>query len=131
MSHIVDYLIHDPLGNVEGQLSDYDPVRLAEAEKNGMIFIAVMDDGERRLVKAADVSEPKQQNRYFTVAKPEYVDERTKATVAVFDALADIVNPQTAAADENSSDEQPVADPIAAFEDALNRLKSLQNGDQS
>lgn len=130
MSHIVDYLIHDPLGNVEGQLSDYDPVRLAEAEKNGMIFIAVMDDGERRLVKAADVSEPKQQNRYFTVAKPEYVDERTKATVAVFDALADIVNPQTAAADENGSDEQPVADPIAAFEDALNKLKSLQNGDQ-
>lgn len=130
MSHIVDYLIHDPLGNVEGQLSDYDPVRLAEAEKNGMVFIAVMDDGERRLVKAADVSEPKQQNRYFTVAKPEYVDERTKATVAVFDALADIVNPQTAAADENGSDEQPVADPIAAFEDALNKLKSLQNGDQ-
>ena len=131
MSHIVDYLIHDPLGNVEGQLSDYDPVRLAEAEKNGMIFIAVMDDGERRLVKAADVSEPKQQNRYFTVAKPEYVDERTKATVAVFDALADIVNPQTAAADENGSDEQPVADPIAAFQDALNKLKGLQNGDQS
>lgn len=131
MSHIVDYLIHDPVGNVEGQLSDYDPVRLAEAEKNGMVFIAVMDDGERRLVKAADVSEPKQQNRYFTVAKPEYVDERTKATVAVFDALADIVNPQTAAADENGSDEQPVADPIAAFEDALNKLKSLQNGDQS
>ena len=131
MSHIVDYLIHDPLGNVEGQLSDYDPVRLAEAEKNGMIFIAVMDDGERRLVKAADVSEPKQQNRYFTVAKPEYVDERTKATVAVFDALADIVNPQTAAADENGSDEQPAADPITAFEDALNKLKSLQNGDQS
>lgn len=131
MSHIVDYLIHDPLGNVEGQLVDYDPVRLEEAEKNGMIFIAVMDDGERRLVKAADVSEPKQQNRYFTVAKPEYVDERTKATVAVFDALADIVNPQTAAADENGSDEQPVADPITAFEDALNKLKSLQNGDQS
>lgn len=131
MSHIVDYLIHDPVGNVEGQLSDYDSVRLAEAEKNGMVFIAVMDDGERRLVKAADVSEPKQQNQYFTVAKPEYVDERTKATVAVFDALADIVNPQTAAADENGNDEQPVADPIAAFEDALNKLKSLQNGDQS
>ena len=126
MSHIVDYLIHDPLGNVEGQLGDYDPVRLEEAEKNGMVFIAVMDDGERKLVKAADVSKPKQQNQYFTVAKPEYVDERTQATVA-----ADIVNPQTAAADENGSDEQPVADPITAFENALNRLKSLQNGDQS
>ena len=116
MSHIVDYLIHDPLGNVEGQLGDYDPVRLEEAEKNGMIFIAVMDDGERKLVKAADVSKPKQQNQYFTVAKPEYVDERTQATVA---------------ADENGSDGQPVADPITAFENALNRLKSLQNGDQS
>ena len=113
MSHIVDYLIHDPIGNVEGQLGDYDPVRLEEAEKNGMVFIAVMDDGERRLVK------------------PEYVDERTQATVAVFDALADIVNPQTAAVDENSSGEQPVVDPITAFENALNKLKSLQNGDQS
>lgn len=130
MSYVVDYLIHDPVGNVEGQLGDYDPVRLGEAEKNGMVFIAVMDDGERRLVKAADVSEPKQQNQYFTVAKPEYVDERTQATVAVFDALADIVNPKAAAVEEDGGETQAV-DPIAAFEKALDRLKSLQNGDQS
>lgn len=130
MSQIIDYLIHDPVGNVEGQLCDYDPVRLEEAEKNGMVFIAVMDDGERKLVKAADVSEPKQQNQYFTVAKPEYVDERTQATVAVFDALADIVNPKAAAVDEDGGETKTI-DPVAAFEKALDRLKSLQNGDQS
>lgn len=128
MSHIVDYLIHDPVGNVEGQLGDYDPVRLEEAEKNGMVFIAVMDDGERRLVKAADVSEPKQQNQYFTVAKPEYVDERTKATVAVFDAVAAIIDPQPATADESGEAAQQ-ADPVAAFRAALDALKELEAND--
>mgnify|MGYP004456734631 CR=1 FL=1 len=125
MSHIVDYLIHDPLGNVEGQLGDYDPVRLEEAEKNGMIFIAVMDDGERRLVKAADVSEPKQQNQYFTVAKPEYVDERTKATVAVFDALSAIIDPQAATADE-SGEAAKQSDPVETFKSALAALRALE-----
>ena len=128
MSHIVDYLIHDPLGNVEGQLGDYDPVRLEEAEKNGMVFIAVMDDGERKLVKAADVSEPKQQNQYFTVAKPEYVDERTRATVAVFDAVAAIIDPQPATADE-TGEEVSQADPVAAFRAALDALKELEAND--
>ncbi|WP_417571182.1 hypothetical protein [Parolsenella catena] len=128
MSHIVDYLIHDPLGNVEGQLGDYDPVRLEEAEKNGMVFIAVMDDGERKLVKAADVSEPKQQNQYFTVAKPEYVDERTRATVAVFDAVAAIIDPQPATADE-TGEEVAQADPVAAFRAALDALKELEAND--
>lgn len=128
MSHIVDYLIHDPLGNVEGQLGDYDPVRLEEAEKNGMIFIAIMDDGERKLVKAADVSEPKQQNQYFTVAKPEYVDERTRATVAVFDAVAAIIDPQPATADE-TGEEIAQADPVAAFRAALDALKELEAND--
>lgn len=128
MSHIVDYLIHDPLGNVESQLGNYDPVRLEEAEKNGMIFIAVMDDGERKLVKAADVSEPKQQNQYFTVAKPEYVDERTRATVAVFDAVAAIIDPQPATADE-TGEEVAQADPVAAFRAALDALKELEAND--
>ncbi|RHL22111.1 hypothetical protein [Collinsella sp. AF38-3AC] len=125
MSQIVDYLIHDPVGNVEGQLGDYDPVRLEEAEKNGMVFIAVMDDGERRLVKAADVSEPKQQNQYFTVAKPEYVDERTKATVAVFDAVAAIIDPQPATADESGEAAQQ-ADPVETFRSALAALRALE-----
>lgn len=125
MSQIVDYLIHDPVGNVEGQLGDYDPVRLEEAEKNGMVFIAVMDDGERRLVKAADVSEPKQQNQYFTVAKPEYVDERTRATVAVFDAVAAIIDPQPATADE-SGEAAGQADPVETFKSALAALRALE-----
>lgn len=125
MSQIVDYLIHDPVGNVEGQLGDYDPVRLEEAEKNGMVFIAVMDDGERRLVKAADVSEPKQQNQFFTVAKPEYVDERTRATVAVFDAVAAIIDPQPATAGESGEAAQQ-ADPVETFRSALAALRALE-----
>lgn len=131
MAYIVDYMAHDPVGNVEGQLTCYDAEALAEAEKNGMVFIAVMSDGTRKVVKASEVSEPCSQGKDFVFVQPTYVDKRTAATVACFDALANIVNPKTATVDENGSDAQATADPIAAFEDALNRLKSLQNGDQS
>ena len=51
MAYIVDYMAHDPVGNVEGQLTCYDAEALAEAEKNGMVFIAVMSDGTRKVVK--------------------------------------------------------------------------------
>ena len=91
MAYIVDYMAHDPVGNVEGQLTCYDAEALAEAEKNGMVFIAVMSDGTRKVVKASEVSEPCSQGKDFVFVQPTYVDKRTAATVACFDALAAIV----------------------------------------
>ena len=41
MDKPVMYFAHDPLGNSEAQVVEYDPALLAEAERQGIIFIAV------------------------------------------------------------------------------------------
>lgn len=125
MAHIVDYMAHDPVGNVEGQLTCYDPEALAEAESNGIVFIAVMSDGSRKVVKASEVSEPSPQGEEFVFVQPAYVDERTEATVAVFDALAAIVAPETATLSDSGAATQ-AADPVEAFMAALAKLKALK-----
>lgn len=125
MAYIVDYMAHDPVGNVEGQLTCYDAKALAEAEKNGMVFIAVMNDGTRKVVKASEVSKPCSHGQDFVLVQPTYVDERTAATVACFDALAAIVDPQPATADETGEEAESV-DPVEAFRAALAALKALE-----
>lgn len=128
MAYIVDYMAHDPVGNVEGQLTCYDAEALAEAEKNGMLFIAVMNDGTRKVVKASEVSEPSSQGQDFVFVQPTYVDKRTAATVACFEALSAIVDPQPAAADETGEEADAVdpVDPVEAFRVALAALKALE-----
>lgn len=128
MAYIVDYMAHDPVGNVEGQLTCYDAEALAEAEKNGMLFIAVMNDGTRKVVKASEVSEPSSRGQDFVFVKPTYVDKRTAATVACFEALSAIVDPQPAAADETGEEADAVdpVDPVEAFRVALAALKALE-----
>ena len=125
MAYIVDYMAHDPVGNVEGQLTCYDAEALAEAEKNGIVFIAVMSDGPREVVKASEVSEPCSQGQDFVFVQPTYVDERTEATVEVFDALAAIVAPEVAAVSEDGTATQ-TADPVEAFMAALAKLKAFK-----
>lgn len=125
MAYIVDYMAHDPVGNVEGQLTCYDAESLAEAEKNGIVFIAVMSDGTREVVKASEVSEPSSQGQDFVFVQPTYVDERTEATVEVFDALAAIVAPEVAAVSEDGTAMQ-TADPVEAFMAALAKLKAFK-----
>jgi hypothetical protein len=125
MAYIVDYMAHDPVGNVEGQLTCYDAEALAEAEKNGMVFIAVMSDGTRKVVKASEVSEPSSQGQDFVFVQPTYVDKRTAATVACFEALSAIVDPQPATADETGEEAESV-DPVEAFRAALAALKALE-----
>jgi hypothetical protein len=128
MAYIVDYMAHDPVGNVEGQLTCYDAEALAEAEKNGMLFIAVMSDGTREVVKASEVSEPSSRGQDFVFVQPTYVDKRTAATVACFEALSAIVDPQPAAADETGEEADAVdpVDPVEAFRVALSALKALE-----
>lgn len=130
MAYIIDYMAHDPVGNVEGQLTCYDPEALAEAENNGIVFIAVMSDGARKAVKASEVSEPSPQGQDFVFVQPAYVDERTEATVAVFDALAAIVAPEAAtlSADEAATQAK---DPVEVFMAALAKLKALKPAEES
>ena len=127
MSQIVGYMAHDVLGNTEKQLETFDPEALSAMESAGIAFVAVYDDGDRKLVKASEVTEPEPTMNGVTLVTPVYVDARTQATVAVFDALTVIVDPEasaSAASATEESDETP--DPLQAFKTALDALKALE-----
>lgn len=116
--YIEAYLLHDPIGNSEGVIAEYDHKKLAAAEANGAVFIAVHADGRRERVGAADVREPEPRVNGVTLAKPEYVDARTRATVAVFDALiAQLGGASVLVSDEGGE--------LSPLETALAALKAL------
>lgn len=130
MARIIRYLAHDPVFNNEESLTDYDETALTEMEGRGIVFIAVYDDGTRAIAKAADVTEPEPQVGGVTLVTPVYVDNRTEATVAVFEALAAIVDPESAVATADETGEAAKAtDPVQAFKDALAALKALKPKD--
>lgn len=122
------YMIHDPIGNVENMLTVFDTEQLAEAESHGIVFIAVYDDGSRVRVAAEDIAEPVPHACGVTLCTPTYVDDRTNATVAVFDALVAIVDPEStvATADETGEEVETAADPVETFKAALTALKALE-----
>ena len=122
---IVRYIAHNPIENMEGYITNYDADLLSQLEAGGTLIIAEYNDGSREVVKAADVKEPDPSLDGITLATPSYVDERTEATVAVFDALAAIVAPEAATL---SADDAPAeqADPVEAFMAALKALKALE-----
>lgn len=91
MSVITHYMAHDPISNTEGVVTEFDQVLIKRAEESGIIFIAVDSNGERSVVSADDVKPPENQDQSFVIVKPEYVDDRLKAVVDVFDALASSV----------------------------------------
>lgn len=122
---VVGYAVHDIIGNNEQCLTEYDPEVLQSAEDAGLVFVAQYDDGTREVVKAADVRKPDPTVNGIPLATAGYVDERTAATVAVFDALSAIVNPQPAMADETEEGAKAV-DPVEAFKAALAVLKALE-----
>ena len=121
---VVGYAVHDIIGNNEQCLTEYDPDVLQRAEDTGLIFVAQYD-GTREVVKAADVRKPDPTVNGIPLATAGYVDERTAATVAVFDALSAIVDPQPATADETGEEAEAV-DPVEAFRSALAALKALE-----
>ena len=125
MVRISHYMAHDPVANIEGVVTDFNPEALALAAENGIIFIAVDENGAREVVDAASVKEPKLADECYVFVQPQYVDERTTATVAVFDALSAIVDPQPATADETGKETESV-DPVEAFKAALAALKALE-----
>lgn len=125
MARISHYMAHDPVANIEGVVTDFNPEALSLAAENGIIFIAVDENGAREVVDAASVKEPKLVDECYVFVQPQYVDERTAATVAVFDALSAIVDPQPATADETGEEAESV-DPVEAFKAALAALKALE-----
>ncbi len=132
MAQIIGYMVHDPVANMEWQLDDFEQERLANMESTGFLFIALRDDDTREVVKAVDVVEPKPRVNGVTLVTPTYVDNRTAATVAVFDALAAIVDPEStvATADEAGGGAEAQADPVEAFKEALAALKDFVGSEE-
>lgn len=119
MSKTLYHMLHDPIGNCEAMVTEYDEELINRAASNGMIFIAVDEDGNRTVVQLEDVKEPINDDQPFTLVQPLYVDDRMKAVVDVFDALA------------ASADVQPVSSKARAamsFAEALEALRALAYG---
>ena len=133
MSKTLYHMLHDPIGNCEAMVTEYDEELINRAASNGMIFIAVDEDGNRTVVQPEDVKEPINDDQPFTLVQPLYVDDRMKAVVDVFDALAASV-PAVAAsvpAVAASADVQPVSSKARAamsFAEALEALRALAYG---
>lgn len=126
MNKTLYHMLHDPIGNCEAMVTEYDEELINRAASNGMIFIAVDEDGNRTVVQPEDVKEPINDDQPFTLVQPLYVDDRMKAVVDVFDALAASV-PAVAA----SADVQPVsskARSAMSFAEALEALRALAYG---
>lgn len=128
MAKIVRYWAHDPVGNIENMLQSFDKEQLQKGEEAGIVFVAEYDDGTRSIVKAVDVVEPQtfSNDGGITLVLPSYVDERTSATVACFDALAEIVNPSVATS--SADDAEAEVDPIKVFMAAIEKLRVLKTG---
>lgn len=119
MSKTLYHMLHDPIGNCEAMVTEYDEELINRAASNGMIFIAVDEYGNRAVVQTEDVKEPINDDHPFTLVQPLYVDDRMKAVVDVFDALA------------ASADVQPVSSKARAamsFAEALEALRALAYG---
>lgn len=119
MSKTLYHMLHDPIGNCEAMVTEYDEELINRAASNEMIFIAVDEDGNRTVVQPEDVKEPINDDQPFTLVQPLYVDDRMKAVVDVFDALA------------ASADVQPVSSKARAamsFAEALEALRALAYG---
>lgn len=128
MAKIVRYWAHDPVGNIENMLQSFDKEQLQKGEEAGIVFVAEYDDGTRSIVKVVDVVEPQtfSNDGGITLVLPSYVDERTSATVACFDALAEIVNPSVATS--SADDAEAEVDPIKVFMAAIEKLRALKTG---
>ncbi|MEG0303724.1 hypothetical protein [Gordonibacter sp.] len=117
---IVAYILHDPVANMEGYISSYDAAELQGAEDAGMIVLAEHNDGSRERVKASEVLEPQPEAKGVTLVQPRYVDERVRAVIDVFDAIAAGVAPVPLTLATN--------DATVTFAQALARLKEVVNG---
>lgn len=134
MSTITRIWAHDPIGNNEAQITNYDTTILEQAEAAGIIFIAETDDGTRTRIAAKDITEPTPETGSYVFVAPVYVDTRMKAASDVFDAIGTIINtnPTILTNNDTSDDETttvnpngtPTTTPIQAFNKALAAFKA-------
>lgn len=58
MNKYIEFYAHDPIGNVEGLVTDFDPEGIQSAALHGILFIGLNQDGTREVVDPADVVDP-------------------------------------------------------------------------
>ncbi len=137
MSTITRIWAHDPIGNNEAQVTNYDTTTLEQAEAAGIIFIAEYDDGTRTRIAAKDITEPTPETGSYVFVAPVYVDTRMQATSDVFDAISTIINTNPTTLTNNNDDEPaddetttinpdgtPTLTPIQKFNQALAAFKA-------
>ena len=86
--YVVEYLLHDPIGNQEAAIAEFDTEKLSAAEEQGAIFIARYNTGRREVVRAEEITEPQPRVSGVVLARKRDVLDIAKATCDVFDALA-------------------------------------------
>ncbi len=119
MGRILYYMAHDPVGNSEAVLTEYDAELIERAAEAGIVFVAVDDNGDRTIVSPDSVEEPVLDDKPITLVQPSYVDERMVAVVDVFDALAsELASPNVALMSVEPSN-------ASTFAAALEKLKEL------
>ena len=78
-----------------------------------------------------EVKEPESKDSNFVIVQPQYVDDRMKAAISVFDALGSAVFPSADAETQSANGVRKAAraiTPEAAFESALEALKKIVFG---
>lgn len=118
-SNIVEYMLHDPIGNVEGTLTDFSEEFLAKVADSPLVIVAVDEDGRRSVVDPSDVTEPVPTFNGVMLAGTVYVDDRMKSVIDVFDALAE----------DNGMAKLDAGTKHQTFEEALAALKELVYGE--
>lgn len=121
---ITHYMAHDPVSNTEAVLAEFNRELIDRAAAGGIVFIAVDADGSRSVVPADQVREPQGLDETLRIVQPAYVDDRMKAVVDVFDALAAAAPASRRKRSVRSADaEKP------SFAEALEALRRLAYGE--
>lgn len=56
---IVTYMLHDPIGNTEGEIAEYDKAKLLAAAEQGAVFVAVHASGAREVADPHAIERPR------------------------------------------------------------------------
>lgn len=131
MSKPVMFIAHDPVSNTEAQVTEFDAALLKAASEQGVVFLAVDENGFREIVPPEDVKPPDGVLGSFTLVEPVYVDDRMNAVIDVFDALEAVLcaTPETLSVQSDTTRKKSAArspsTPAEAFRAKLAALKEI------
>lgn len=125
--YVVEYLLHDPVGNQEAAIAEFDTAKLVAAEQQGAVFIARYNTGRREIVPASEIVEPQPRVSGVVLAKKTEVLDIAKATCDVFDALGSSMPQALSAVSVMSAEAEGTG---MTFAEALAALKALVYGEE-